>query len=396
MAVRGIMHLLLKAFKIHSNTTLRLTISRCHLPFWLAVGFVLQGWFSPLFANDDFRHGVKTHQDWYQRIKKDPDPKILYLLAHRAGRNLSASKAQEFSDWIKKYPKQLDEALGKMGIHFDSKKHEQESTEEWQTLYGKQASQKKSKHYLYLYTKKDEALIRRLSYYMEKVFSFYEKKFDMDEKIAGIFVIKIHANEEIFRRRSNGLSNMFAYFSASDRSLVGYSQSFSSKRRNDEYHMRLIKTFFHEGFHQYLSYYVPAPPTWLNEGMAENFEAMSIRGKKIFENRNLHAGNLDRLKTFMRKKVTTPLQQLIYMSQEEMYANAQVNYPQSWGLIHFFAYGSSRYKKYYQDIILNLKNGLSQKESLDAVFGKMDWALCEEIFQRYILKLKASQSRDSF
>jgi hypothetical protein len=98
----------------------------------------------------------------------------------------------------------------------------------------------------------------------------------------------------------------------------------------------------------------------------------------------------------MRKKVTTPLQQLIYMSQEEMYANAQVNYPQSWGLIHFFAYGSSRYKKYYQDIILNLKNGLSQKESLDAVFGKMDWALCEEIFQRYILKLKASQSRDSF
>jgi hypothetical protein len=349
-----------------------------------------------VFAKDDFREGIKTHQDWYERIKNDPDPRILYLLAHRAGRVLSAPKAKEFSDWIKKHPTRLDDALGKLGIHFDSQKHEKESVEKWSKLYGKLASQKKSKHYLYLYTKKDETLIRRLSYYMEKVFSFYEKKFNMDEKISEVFIIKIHANESIFRQQSNGLSNMFAYFSGSERSLVGYSQSFNSKRKTDEYHMRLIKTFFHEGFHQYLSYYVPDPPIWLNEGMAENFEAMSIRKKKIYENRNLHAGNLDTLKTLIRKKQTTPLKKLVYMSQDEMYANAHINYPQSWGLIHFFAYGSSKYKKYYQDIILNLKNGLSKKESIDTVFKNMNWELCEKTFQNYILKLRVSRSKDSF
>ena len=374
-----------------------MTPSHYRLTFWLVVGFFLYSIWSLAQASGDFRQGIKTHSDWHQRLKENPDPKILYLLAHRAGRNLSPEKAQEFSDWIKKHPQQLDQTLAKLGIHFHTGEHEKKAIAEWIALYGDEASQIKSSNYLYLYTQKDETLIRRLSYYMEKVFSFYEKKFDMDEKISEVFIIKLHANQERFQQHSTvGLSNAFAFFSAADRSLVGYSKDFDSKRKTDEYHMRIIKTFFHEGFHQYLSYYVPAPPTWINEGMAENFEAMRIKGKVISDNRNLHADNLDTLKNLIKKGLTTPLQKLIYMSQEEMYSNAQVNYPLSWGLIHFFAYGSSKYKKYYQDVILHLKNGLSQKESIDAVFSNMNWVLLEEAFQNYILKLRNSQSLDRF
>lgn len=315
-------------------------------------------------------------------------------MAHRAGYGISIEKAEEFSRYIISKPEQLDASLKRLNI-YRSYEHELSSQEEeWKALYPKVAQSHQGKNYFYLFTKKDKSYIAKLNYYMEKIFKIYQKKFKMKEKIAGKFIIKLFPSQLDFQTHTQ--SEAFAFFRASDRSLVGYRRDDESPGEQKEFDLRLTKTFFHEGFHQFLNYYVPSPPTWLNEGLAENFEAIEIKGRKIHERGNLHYNNLYWLKKYIKAGQTTPLKTLIYMDQATLYENSRLHYPMSWGLIHFFAHGSSRYKKYYQDVISNLKEGKTLKETLDLVFQNIDWDALEKAYATYILKLKASRPSDRF
>jgi hypothetical protein len=348
-----------------------------------------------LVAKDTFRHGIKNESDWIERLRHDPDPRIFYLLGHRYGRVVTTEKAKEYSDYVKKYPEYLNKLLTRWGVT----EHEswvKKNIAEWTSKFGANAQHKVSPHYTFLFHKKDAQLLKKLPYYMEEIFKHYTKKFKIEEKITKSFLVKIYPSRQSFLTEADGLDWAFAFFSSSKRSLVGHTEEFTSPKKEKAYHLKLIKTFFHEGFHQFLSYHVPDPPIWINEGMAENFEAAVINGRRISENGNMNANDLERLKRHMKNHQTTPLKTFIYLSQKEFYENIDIHYPQAWGLIHFFGYGSRTYRKYYQEVIEHLKNGMGRKEALDQVFAKVKWEAMEKAFRSYILKLKTRSSKDKW
>lgn len=341
---------------------------------------------------EDLRKGIRSTADWIERYEETRDPRIFYILAARAGRVVDMAKAKEVTEYIAKVPERQEEIFRQWGILVDVEAFNAKAYEEWEGKFGKDAKTLKTKYYEVFYTKKDSAMAKVLASYMNKVFVFYRKKFKMDEPIDGRFLVKLYPNHASFLE-SGAPGFAFAYFSASQRSLVGYAKDFKSKSDEKSYLLRLIKTFFHEGFHQFLAYYVPNPPAWLNEGLAENFEAVQITKGRVAENRNINNNDLLWLQKFIKEKKTTPLKRLIFMSQKEMYQNTEVHYPMSWGLIHFFAYGSRSYKKYFQDVIAELKNGADRQEALEKVFAKVDWEKFEKAWKSYILKLKKESKR---
>jgi len=344
-------------------------------------------------AEDNFREGIKTHTDWYERFDATHDYRIFYVLANRAGKVCDVAKAKEVSAYLKANPEKREAMFKSWGIDLDIETFNDSTLEAWKVRFGEESFDISTQHYRVYATKKDEKIAKVLAMYMDLIFRFYDEKFKMDEKVHGKFMVLLYPDETSFRSTTKSFTT-FAYFSASQRSLVGYTKSFSDPGEERDYAIGLIHTFFHEGFHQFLSYYVPNPPTWLNEGMAEIFEAVIFREKRLYENKNMSSYNLRWLKQYMNEEKTTPLKSLIYMTQEELYTPDKQNmhYAQCWGLIHFLAYGSDKNKKYYQQLILELKNGADRVEAIDRVFAKVDWDLFEKYYHQYILQLKPTKA----
>ena len=357
--------------------------------------FLVVGLSSILYGEEvDFRDGIETHQDWFERFDETHDYRIFYLLANRAGKVCDVAKAKEITEFLKNHPERREKLFVDWGIDVDTEAFNAKALEEWKERFGDEAIDIKTRQYHVFATKKDRKMATVLAIYMDHIFKFYQKKFKMDEKLFGRFMVKLHPNESSYRSTTR-LGSSFAYFSAHKRCLVGYTKAFKKPSEEKDYAIRLIHTFFHEGFHQFISYYIPNPPTWLNEGMAEIFEAVIFRGKKLYENKNLSNYNLRWLRDYIKDKKLTPLKELIYMTQKELYDPNRINmhYAQCWGLIHFLAFGSSNNKKFYQDIIKELKNGADRLEAIDRVFAKVDWARFEKGYRQYLLRLKTTKGK---
>jgi hypothetical protein len=348
-----------------------------------------------------FREGIKTHQDWVDRYKETFDYRIFKLLGSRGGAVVDVDLAKKMSVYLKANPSKMDEILKKWRIVLDHKKIEADAIYKWEKQYGDKAyiyptssSARKKARYLTLATKGDATYAKMIAYYMEKIHKLYHEKFKTDEKIEGKFIVKLFPSHRDFSA-TGAPSFAFAYFRASTRELVGYiprDKGWSKKNITDA----LIHTFFHEGFHQFLGYYVPDPPAWINEGFAEMFEAIQVRGSKLYQGKLINSGDLYRMKKYISSNQYTPLKKIIYASQKEYYSNVDVNYPQGWSIVHFFAFGSSKYRKYFMQVIINLKNGMDREEAIDDVFGKINWEKFDLAWKSYIKKVKDVRAKNTY
>jgi hypothetical protein len=340
-----------------------------------------------------FREGIKTHDDWIERFKETHDYRIFKLLANRAGRIADVALSKKVSAQLKQQPDQIDTTFKRWGIILDHQVLEEKAIDDWVKKYGKQAlvipkskSTRKKMRYLTLSTKGDEYYAKMIAYYMEKVHSLYHDKFKTKEKIEGKFIIKLYPNRKDFAS-TGGPKFAFAYFRGSTRELVGYvpkDKGWDKKFITDS----LIHVFFHEGFHQFLSYYVPDAPTWLDEGFANMFQAIQVRGSKLYEGKLVNYGDLMRMKENVKSGRYTPLKDLIFYTQKQYYNNTELHYPQGWSVVHFLAYGSPTYRKFFMGVITNLKNGMDREEALKDVFAKVNWDKMELAWKSYIKKTK--------
>ena len=142
----------------------------------------------------------------------------------------------------------------------------------------------------------------------------------------------------------------------------------------------MLATVRHEGFHQYLDSLVGVAPMWLNEGMAELFEAAdpsSFTGRRIPPAPE-HVALLqsaDRL---------IPLEHFLYMGRTEFMASASLNYAQAWALCHMLFEDSRSGRHLLLDLIDRLSGGETPSEAIDGAFGrqdleKLDRALAEHV-----------------
>lgn len=335
----------------------------------------------------DFAKGITSHSDWVKRFRKTLEPRIFYLLASRTGRRISMQQSKMMCEIMKQDPAKVEEFLEQWGILLDVEKFLEEKQNDWKKKYGDEATITKTKNYIILATKVDHNIIRFLKFYQEKVFRFYQKHFSTPEKIEGRFLIYIYPDRAAYTATgAPGFSG--AYYLASERKLVGYVEPEHRNNRKWIADTRM-SYFFHEGFHQYFGYFVPNPPIWLNEGMAEMCAAITVRRKKLKEAGNMDYQGCKRTQAAITKKSYVPLKKFVRLSQPQYYSNPDLHYAQGWALVHFLRYGPKKYRSIINDIIFALKNGAERDEALDRAFYDIDWAKFEADWKKYIMKLKA-------
>lgn len=341
---------------------------------------------SPLFSARKTRlsDGIKTHDDWIKKLKKTNDARIMYLLLCRAGKDVEFKDAEKCCKVYKNNPEGLDKFLEDANISIDIEASIKKKKVAWDQRYKTQAHYYETPNYHIFGTKNNAKNIKMIGYYMERVHLLYKSKFNTDEKMNGRFIIKIHPTRKDFAEICpKGLpSGAIAYFSGHQRELVGY---FDPKGKDKV--ERLVKVMFHEGFHQFFCYYVPNPPIWLNEGLACYFESIKPAKRLVENKRTIDRDRLYWIKDYVRKGTYTPLKKFIFLSREEFYANAQVNYPQALSVVHFLGFASKDYNKYYKEVIADLKEGSDTKTSLERVFKNVDWDKFEKLWKEYVRKL---------
>ena len=199
--------------------------------------------------------------------------------------------------------------------------------------------------------------------------------------------MKVYPNEREFKKSlDSGTGFAFAYFSGADRELVCHLSSPSSLSQ-------VLKALAHEGFHQFLGYYVPNPPIWLNEGFAVYFEGMDPSKKLIDSPETINLNALHRMQSYMMQGFTFPLKRFMYLTQEEFYVNPTLNYAQAWSVMYFLTYASKSYNKYFNNLIQYLKNGMDREEALDLTFENVDFEKFERAWKTYILSMGKSLKR---
>lgn len=341
----------------------------------------------------DIRRRMKSQDDWIEEFKKTHDYRIFYFLACRAGRVLDTDRAKAIAAALKSNPDKMEGVLKQWRIDMDGAAYAEAEEKAWKETYGDEAVIYKTSHYLILGTEKDKDFLDYLKYYQEKIYDYYEDRFKSREKQNGRFLVIIHPSREAYAK-SGGMGWSGAYFSAAKRSLVGFvpraSEYFSGDiRRGADNTTRLteglIKTFFHEGWHQYMHYHVPNPPIWVDEGFAQLAECTRVNRSKL-EDKGVTRDLVIRARKLVEDKRYMPLKEMAYMTIQQFQADPDRCYPQSYAFTHFLREGPRRYRKILPTLITELRACKDRTEALDIAFEGVDWERMTEDWTEHVLE----------
>jgi len=152
-----------------------------------------------------------------------------------------------------------------------------------------------------------------------------------------------------------------------------------------------LRVLYHEGFHQFLHQFMPHPPYWFNEGVAEFFGASRVEGGQVVATGLVQEGRLGNLKGALGAKVVKSLPDLLKSAERKDFYSGYigVNYAQAWSVIHFFfSYESGKYAPMLREYYKVIRDSGSAKEAYDAAFGKANLGVMEKEWQEYVRKLE--------
>ena len=154
----------------------------------------------------------------------------------------------------------------------------------------------------------------------------------------------------------------------------------------------------HEAFHQFAySRFQHGIPQWLNEGIAEYFEASTYINGAIIPGQ-VYKGSVDLLKQDIRSNHCIPFLELLKMSNREWNqrlgaGNGALQYRQSWAMVHFLIHGENgRHAGKFNQYLLMIARGKNPEEAFAEAFGTSDMASFESAWAKYIEGLQQTSS----
>lgn len=249
-------------------------------------------------------------------------------------------------------------------------------------------------HYV-VTTNVDQKLTDRAAYEMERIYKEYAAKFRFkgDEQRRR-FNVRVFATQEGFSEyaaQTTGTRKEFAlgYYAPMYKELILWHQASEEG---------LIDTLYHEGFHQFLDYFISDAPAWFNEGLAQYFETAKWVGRGFKLGRS-NPDKLQFLKRVVEVKAYVPFKALLQMSHPQFMSQdaapitgatmTNVHYVQSWSFIHFLIHShEGKYKWVIRDLYQGLKAGKKSEVVFEAVFGAARFARIEEAWIEYAKDLK--------
>jgi hypothetical protein len=141
-----------------------------------------------------------------------------------------------------------------------------------------------------------------------------------------------------------------------------------------------LLVLFHEGLHQYFDTFMPTPPTWFSEGVADYFGAARLEGNRMIPGA-VHPTRVDALRKVVSASKPPDLGRLIRASHPEFMNVSQRNLPLrqqtvgrnyavSWALVHYLINVDEGeiLRKYYDALV----RGMTPAQAFDAAFTGVD------------------------
>ncbi|MBI4575274.1 MAG: DUF1570 domain-containing protein [Planctomycetes bacterium] len=244
-----------------------------------------------------------------------------------------------------------------------------------------------TEHYV-VRTSTDQAFADFIALRAELIHKLYTRIFPKVPGGTRKFPIVVHAGEAEYHA-AGGPPSAGGHYEPLIRKLVLYRYP----REEDT-----LLVLQHEGFHQFLHYYLDDAPQWFNEGVADFFGPSrhvrtERRGEVVREGMEIRT-NPWRLELIQRAVTSGRVRRfrdLMLMSQAELYDRewAGIHYAQSWSIIYFLCEWQDRkyfpiLKRYFQV----LREGDGQEEAFAKSFGKVDLEALEAEWRRCVLALE--------
>lgn len=149
------------------------------------------------------------------------------------------------------------------------------------------------------------------------------------------------------------------------------------------------RVIFHEYIHHLLRITAATPPPWLNEGMAEIFSTIEVKGGKLIFGSPI-PGHVYQLQSSR----LIPLPSLFMASRAGIYGagdnHAGLFYAQSWAVLHYWYFGRTKIDKDRIDRFINLCMSQGQRleaQQIEAYFREAtggDYMQMEEELENYV------------
>jgi tetratricopeptide (TPR) repeat protein len=154
----------------------------------------------------------------------------------------------------------------------------------------------------------------------------------------------------------------------------------------------------HQGCIQFLKAFIANPPVWLREGTASALEAAVWDPKGSEYAAKPNYGGLEELKSIVWGETAEkliPFSDFLMRSRELAQAQAEVFYPQSWGLVHFLlASPDKTYNRMLWDAITAIDPKAGLEENSQKVRARaFSWVSEEKLrqdFESFILSLRTA------
>ncbi len=317
-------------------------------------------YFNALFS----RGLIQMKQRKYEPAKAD----LTQALA-LAERNAAQSGTEEKSHWEKRQG-----ALKKMLELIEKDGH----GAPWPKTFTRQ-----TRHYL-IQTDISQDLCDQIAAEAEKIFSVYATAFGSEPRESRFPVLVFGNDQDYFkfggRPRTGGYYNPFV------KKLVIRGKP---KMRDN------FITLHHEGFHQFLDYYLERPPQWFNEGFGDYFGPSEVlAGPRGGLKPNPNPWRLPLIRTAVARGMVKPFKEITMLVQAELYdpKTIAVNYAQAWSMIYFLMMAKPESNFPYRLILRNyyqaLRQGQGVQTAYQSSFGRTNVQQLEKEWKQFILTLR--------
>jgi hypothetical protein len=264
--------------------------------------------------------------------------------------------------------------------------------QEW-TESGRDGVQLLSEHFDLRLTTRDEVLRDYLPTFLETAFAEYAQLMpparNRDERLV-VYLFETRPEWERFTR-TFAPAQAHTYLHIHSGGYTDYATA--TAVAFDLGRDRSLSLLAHEGMHQYLARYFPVPvPSWLNEGLACQFEAFDIhRGRPVFTPRK----NLFRLQA-LRDALGAgggliPPGDLLRMDAGEAVrqtiASPRVFYAQLWSMIYYLRQPGTPYSAGFRNLLADAgtpRLGIAVKGYRAATSDSDGLSDAEVVFRHYV------------
>lgn len=164
-----------------------------------------------------------------------------------------------------------------------------------------------------------------------------------------------------------------------------------------------FRRLHHEAFHQYFRHFIHYPPPWLNEGLAELFEAspMTEQGRLQIKPSPGWLRQLKEKVLISKKYQYIDLKSLLTMSKEEWLQNSGSASPESWAFCYYLLKSEkAQLARYLDNCIEVLNPDASMEENTNnvfqGVFAKINLQQLEKNWVEFVQEMQPTQGHGHF